>query len=64
MPELDAEATGVDREAETAGEEVASEQEQESAGSKISRTEPAPGRLPARAARTGGREGSRFLREL
>ena len=64
MPELNAETNGVDPAAEIAGEEVTSGQDQDSADSKNTRTEPAPGRLPARAARTGGRKAFRFPREL
>lgn len=64
MSELNDETSGVDPAAETAGGEVTSGQDPDSADSKTPRTEPAPGRLPARAARTGKREAFRFRREL
>jgi hypothetical protein len=64
MPDLNAETNGVDPATQTAGGEVTSGQDQDSADSKNPRTERAPGRLPARAARTGNREAFRFHREL
>ena len=64
MSELSDETGEIDPAAETAGGEVTSGQDQDPADSKNPRTEPAPGRLPAGAARTGNRENFRFHREL
>ena len=59
MPEMN-EENGVVSASETVGGEIANQQDQNFADSEHPRTEPAPGRLPARASRTGDRETLRF----